>query len=460
MNFSQKTYTFLFLILIAFVSISIFSYPIIGSDSGYYLANARDFYKGNIYFIDIATAYNPLSIITIGIPFIFTESPDPRMSLAINYLLILGSSLVLYNIIKSNSKNNTYTSLLVLNFFLGSLILDGNHIMLEPLSVFFLLCGLYFYCSSLFVLKNSRLFFAGLFISLSFLSKQYGLFLLFPLGIHVILHKKEIVKKGILLALGFSIPILMFTFYLIQNGISLIQALNFIFGNGLKIDVGNGTGRTFTLFTYSLGYIFFFLCNAYLIVVLLAVKKAWRDIAKEKSIFVITFPFSFLVLVSASYVHYFQYILPFSILLFVAVLPYFKDNLKKWIMPSFLFSLAFIAVVSIVSFSTKKVKFDKQQIEKQALLSAVPAQSKVFLDGISPAYYFLCDYNSIKLNKIGYTFPGYFYTNTLTDNLELGAYIIITPEMVPMYENINNGDFSQKEIQIEGKKYTFVKRIK
>ena len=175
---------------------------------------------------------------------------------------------------------------------------------------------------------------------------------------------------------------------------------------------------------------------------------------------ILSYPFSFLVLISASYVHYFQYVLPFSILLFAYILPFIKPPLVKWIKGSFLFSVAFILVVSLISFSSKKEKFDQQQREKKLLLAAVPAQSNVFLDGISPAYYFLCDYNSIKLNKIGYTFPGYFYTNTLTDNLDIGSYIIITPEMVPVYENINNGDFSQKEIQIEGKKYTVVKRLK
>ena len=70
------------------------------------------------------------------------------------------------------------------------------------------------------------------------------------------------------------------------------------------------------------------------------------------------------------------------------------------------------------------------------------------------------DNHSIKLNKIGYTFSGYFYTNTIANNLAIGSYIIITKEMAPVYELLNNVEFSQKKILVDGKKYTVVKRIK
>ncbi len=71
MDFSNIKYSYGLVLLILFVSITAFVYPLISADSGYYLANARDLYNGNKYFIDIATAYNPLSIIVIGLPFLF-----------------------------------------------------------------------------------------------------------------------------------------------------------------------------------------------------------------------------------------------------------------------------------------------------------------------------------------------------------------------------------------------------
>ena len=78
----KKLVASIVIVLIVFLSISYLSYPLLGSDSGFYLAYAREFYKGNIYFIDIATSYNPLAIVILGIPYLFSAHPDPRFEIA------------------------------------------------------------------------------------------------------------------------------------------------------------------------------------------------------------------------------------------------------------------------------------------------------------------------------------------------------------------------------------------
>lgn len=56
-----------------------FLFPLLGPDSGYFLAMMRDFYSGKAYFTEIATIYNPLSQLWFDLPFIASAHPDLRL---------------------------------------------------------------------------------------------------------------------------------------------------------------------------------------------------------------------------------------------------------------------------------------------------------------------------------------------------------------------------------------------
>lgn len=446
----------LLIALLVFLSIGYFMYPLLGPDSGFYLANAREMYSGKVYFLDIAIAYNPLAIAILGIPFLFSNHPDPRYSLLINMLFIWASAYVFYTIlqkIKSSKKDNLWYALF---FVVGCLMLDGSQLMLEPISVFFQLSGLLLYLMNKESKKNSLLIFAGFAFALSFLSKQYGLFILAPIGMDILLNKENIVKKIALLKIGFLIPILLFYSYLSYHGVGFIDFLKHILGVGAKLEIGNGTGINYTLLTYAIGFVVFIVFNLYVLLLPSLFFKTRKQLEFKNALPLTIVQFSLLVLVSASYAHYFVYVLPYALLAFV-YLNHIKAQENRLAPTAFLISLVFISLVSVYSFTGKQHKMDMQQTTYETLSSVIPKKSKVYLDGISPAFYYLCDFQSLQLNKLGFTFPGYFYQKTIVNAMDSNSYLAVSKEAFPSYRSLVS-EFEIKEVSINQQSFYIIKK--
>lgn len=453
----KKLALFIVVVSIVFLSISYFSYPLVGADSGFYLAYSREFYNGNSYFIDIATSYNPLAIITLGIPFLFSTHPDPRFSLMINMFFIWMSSFVLFTILQKIKSNKTDNVFYALFFVLGTLLLDGSHLVLEPISVFFQLLGLLCYLLNKESNRYSYLFFAGIAIALSFLSKQYGLFILAPIGIDILLNKKEILKKSLLLGIGFIFPVALFYCYLSNNDASFIEFINYILGKGMHFDRGNSTGINYTITTYLIGFGLFLFYNLYVLLIPYLVIKNRNYLDSKNLLFIIILPFSLLVLVVASYAHYFQYVLPYSILAFVFLSQMTTTPISKFKDVVFLISILIMSAISVLSFTRKQDKIDLQEEGIQQLSAVIPTNSEVYLDGISPAFYYLCDYKSIQLNTIAFTFPGYFYPKTIVQNMKKNSFLVVSKEAYLSYRSLV-GTFSKKEITIKNQTFFVLKK--
>jgi hypothetical protein len=71
-----------------------FLFPLLGPDSGYYLAMMRDFYSGKAYFTEIATIYNPLSQLWFDLPFIASAHPDLRLPFLIFFYISISMVLL------------------------------------------------------------------------------------------------------------------------------------------------------------------------------------------------------------------------------------------------------------------------------------------------------------------------------------------------------------------------------
>ncbi len=453
----KKTTLILVLLVIVFLSVSYLSYPLVGPDSGYYLATAREFYNGNVYFIDIATAYNPLAIIILGIPFLFSSHPDPRCSLIINMFIIWLSAFVLYFIlqkIKDSKKENIFFALF---FVLGSLLLDGSYLMLEPISVFFQLGGLLFYLINRESNAPKYLLFAGVAFALSFLSKQYGMFILAPIGIDILVNKNQIAKKTMLLSIGFLLPILVFYSYLSNNGAGFLEFINYIFGKGIHLDKGNGTGINYNLTTYLIGFGVFVFYNLYVLFIPVLFFKNRKTFDYKNVLFISILPFSLLVLLSASYAHYFQYVLPYALIAFAYLCYTFVTPINKYKEVVFLISILIMGVISAISYTRKQDKINLQEESIKQLSAVIPTQSEVYLDGISPAFYYLCDYKSIQLNKIGFTFPGYFYPKTIVQNMRKNSFLVVSKEAYLSYRS-QVGSFSKKEITVNNQTFFVLKK--
>lgn len=446
----------LVLALIGLLTASYFSYPLLGPDSGFYLANARDIYQGNIYFRDIAIAYNPLAIVILGLPFLFSDSPDPRWSLLINMLFIWLSAYILYRVLQTVDIHKKQRLWYALFFVLVGLMLDGSHLMLEPISVCFQLGGLLLYLNHRQSDTGSGLVFVGLLFALSFLSKQYGLFILAPVGLDILLLRKLILKKICLMAIGFLIPIGLFWLYLSNHGMDFSGFIKSIFGKGMQLDLGNGTGINYSTLTYLIGFGVFAAFNLYILFIPKLLFKLWRRLNATDWLYLSLLPFSLLVLLSASYGHYFLYVLPYAILAFAYLSrqTQMKNGLKN---VAFLSSVFLMLCAAVFSFTGKQAKVDLQQQSIAKLSAEIPKGSKVYLDGISPAYYYLCDFHSIRLNRLGYTFPGYFYPKTIVGFMESGSCLIVSEGAFPSYRKYSAA-FSNTKVMLGGQLYYILKK--
>lgn len=460
-NFST-TLSFLSLITVALICCLLtfyFAFPILGPDSGFYLAVARMMYSGKVFFTEIAVPYNPLAIATVGLPYLFTDQPDYRWSLLINVLFTLGSSVVLLYILKKFKNNNINLNRFIsLLFILLCLSFDGSHILLEPISVFLQLSALSIYLRYCQKLKFSLLLVCGIFLGLSFLAKQFGLFLLLPIGIDILIRRNHSIKEGFLLVCGVLLaPALLFIYYH-AKGVDFGSYLQYVLGRGMQLDMGNGTGFTYTFKGLLLALINFVLFNSYLVVLPLLLFFYRKKIDRSSILFLILPAVSMLVLYFAYYSHYFVYVIPYC-LIATAYLTHLTESkkLKNMVAFFFTFSIIFLTYHTFLDLKQRPSLCKDQRKSISVLTEQIAPHSEVFLSGPTQAYYALGTFNSIKLDKIGYAFPSFLYTRTIMKHLKSGAYLILSPEKLQSYEPYRD-EFEQREIVLEGKLYYVMKK--
>ena len=457
---TEKKYNILFFTVLTAIVLIIFGYfyyPYIGTDSGTYLAIARAFYNGKIYFQEIGTSYNPLAIIVIGIPFLFESEPSYYWHFIIHLLTMLSSSIVFYKILSLISKNQNQNLFYSSFFLLGSLFLDGRYILLEPLSVFFQLLTVYIYLKSSHL---SNFFLIGLFACLAFLSKQYGLFILAPIGIDILIKREKVLKKIVLIGIGILIPLIVFYFYLSQIDLSLKQFVYYILGQGSDLDTGTGTGQDFVFLDFIRAPIIFLVQHLYLLLIPVLIFQNKKLINNQVYFFSVMVLSSLLVLYFAVYNHYFQYVLPYALLLFVYLINSNKSiKLEKISVALFMVSFILISAISTISFVRKKDQVIAQKEGAKVISSYIKPNSEVYLDGISPAYYYICNLKSINLKKISFAFPGYYFASTIYDNMNDGSYIIIAENRFKLYKELLSSQ-TVEEFNLNGEKYFISKIIK
>lgn len=452
-----KLYSAVLLVFIGLIIYRIFNYTYASYDCGYYLSVARDMYRGNTFFTDIAVSYNPLGIVMLGLPYLFTENTTFAMHVFVNILFIILGSFVLFRILR-RLKTSIHTALFFCLLYIAiTLNYDGNIIMLEPFSVLFQLCGLYFFINVLEEKKVIQsIFLSGVFISLAFLSKQFGLFLLLPTGVYLLLNRTALIKRIAIFGLGVASPLVILYLFYAAKGVALMQYVSFILGKGVALDFGNGTGLIDIINTT--GIVNFIIATIFLVLIPFYLKKT--TLQKSEALFYILLPISALsVFIFANYNHYFQYLTPYLIILFVVALNTSQQKLKPIINQIALI----ISVAMVVFLSLKTLKLQKRNskylMKGLAIVEQeVPKGSTVFLSRISPAFYYLLDYKSISLDKIGYTFPEYYKTETILSNLSKGDYLILTESYYNKYKAFGN-QFKQKKIHFRDQDlYIFVKK--
>ena len=452
-----KLYSGILLVFIGLIIYRMFNYTNVSYDCGYYLSVARDMYHGNTFFTDIAVSYNPLGILMIGLPYLFTENTTYTMHVFVNLMVIILGSTLLFLILRRLKTSKQTAFFFSVLYVALTLNYDGIIIMLEPYSVLFQLFAIYFFLNILEEKKVlSSLFLSGLCISLAFLCKQFGLFLLLPTGVYLLLKQTALIKRIIMLTLGVVTPLLVLFAFYASKGIDLVQYVNFILGKGVALDFGNGTGLIDSINTT--GIVNFIIATIFMVLIPFYLRKS--KLQESEKLFFILLPVSALsVFIFADYNHYFQYLTPYIIILFVVALNTSEQKLKPIIQ-----QVAFIISVGMILFlSLKTNKLQKRNsrylLKGLAIIEQeVPKGSTVFLSRVSPAFYYLLDYNSISLDKIGYTFPEYYKPETILNTLSEGDYLVLTQDYYEKYKTFGD-QFKQKKIHFRDQDiYIFVKK--
>ena len=449
MNFVKKQLFFAAsIMLMAFIIISyvilLFEHPSIHKDSGYYLKIAYDLSNGMSFFNGLNCSYTPLGMYLLSIPFYVFSGEASIQSILICFLIIyMFIGLVFYKTafyFNSNKKINFFATLLLLCLIFG---LEGYHILLEPYVLLFQLLALY---TLLKYETNKRtLIVVGVFVFLAFFAKQYGLFIL-P-AIVFIMYKKSVTNKDLLvnlslLSLGIFIPfLLLIVYFCFYNNIELISFLKqlsgipVLSGEEIVTDVNysvNGLYKSLKRVVAIFPFVFFFLGFIPLIV--------------KKELSTITV-FSMMLLFGASgtlffayWLHYFQLIIPYALLLLLSMPEIFYKRFSLVLGILFVFFLK-ASYIEFQRAKSKKVRVHaRQNVVKDELSKYLQASDKVYLQGISPSFYFLNKFDSPNYSKLGYKFPEELSLHAMHTNLNDGQFIIVD------YELINNQNFSNYKL--------------
>ncbi len=438
------SFSVLLLICCAASIVAFFWFPFVSQDSGYYLSTMRDMHQGNIYFKDIAAPYNPLAIGILSLPYFFMTITEFSYHLFINLLILGVCSLVLCKILQRFNLNKWLNLFLSLSFFMICILYDGNHIMLEPVSLLFQLLALEYYLKFRKKQHFSAILKCGIFLGLSFLAKQYGLFLLLPIGLDILLNTTGKLKNLAVLASGILLPVALLYLYYAWNDTPLTQFINYVLGKGQPFDQGTGTGIHIKFKLSHLFDCFFYIPFVYAIPFLIK-KFNYRELF----FYTVMALSSLSIFFFGSYDHYFQYIFAYFIILFAFV----ASTSQKFTSSIIFYVILSVGVIKICSKTVSTIKHQKIDYEVQQenfvhLKNIVPIGSTVYLHGISCAYYYLGEYHSINLKKIGYAFPGYFYPETIINNMDKNSFLIVSHNYLDDYLGKTEG-FQMETIKFQ-----------
>ncbi|AUP81067.1 hypothetical protein C1H87_21050 [Flavivirga eckloniae] len=435
---------FLFIALTGSYLFIIYAFPSVSNDSGYYLKIAYDLANGLSFFKELNCSYSPLVMYMLSVPFYFSDGIGLVFMFTYYFAVFPLIGVLFYQILKHYSSSKKMCLFFTTLLIAANFVFEGFHILLEPYVLLFQLTAIWILLT--WKLKSSSLFLVGVLIFLAFYSKQYGLFI-FPAVVFWIYKEANNTKRFFIktsyLGFGFLVPILLAIgyFYTYEN-IAVVNFLARLFGiDALKGDevitwVAYTTAGVFKkVGQFTIDFPFFALL---LFFIFSKKNKITSQINGFSLLLVIG---AFCTLYFAYYSHYFQLIIPYVIL---AMLSFGRNILEKKSMILVPLCLVFLVGASLKyknKFVEKREHHHEQLVNIPVLKSNVISKD-VYLHGISPAYYFLCKYNSPSYAVLGYKYPVSLTLNTIASEISKGGCILIEPkffkpELFNAYSKIN-----------------------
>lgn len=391
----------------------------VNADAGYYLGTVELIHQGCVPYRDFSLGYTPLFFYALQIPRMFMGTyPVYYGYMLFLYLIVFADALLMALIVRKTTKSVKLAWLSGLVFLVLYYYLEGVYFILEAFSVCF---GL----ASILVLWGEkstfwRMFWAGLFSALSFLSKQYGLLFAGVIGIMLLLSDNTWKKKlwnCLSALLGFCTVIALFFLLFFIAGLrpdELVEALSGSGYGGQSVNMYiEGVARSVRLFPFLIFIPCLFICknknNTTIIIGCLA------------GLLMASLQFYFNV-----FSHYFIYMIPFVLVLNALLWKKLRNHKLSSVLFWLYFGMLFTAVAQptqdVYKSSKALVKHNHQEAQTQTatqlrqIIQTYGCKS-VLCYWNTIQYYGLCPLNPPMMKKYGFSF-GYDTEETYCERLE------------------------------------------
>lgn len=466
-NINNKLITgILALILVVYVVIT-FLYAYIGPDASYYLKIAFDLSNGVSFYSDMNVAYNPLGIYIFSL--LFYIFPDAGYYIINTYFLIfyLANGFLFFKNLKLVGNNKALNIQITLILIISLYVLQGSDIYLEPIVLMFVQTSLYLLLK--WELKNKKylLIFVGTNIFLAFFSKQYGLFIIPAVLYFIYINsntKLNLTKNLFAIFIGFAIPlIILFTYFSIFKSINVVEFIGRIIGINYLTGSEIVTGVNYHFLKFLETTANFFIKVPIVIFIFYAAFSKNVKVLTSKSLFYIIIGAGASgQLFFASYFHYYQLIIPFCLLLIANIISETHEVEKVRLLKIFRY-LSLLFIITTLYWITNDFifynKYHKEQsLNKQLLQNVINEKEKVYLQGISPSYYFICKYLSPNYKELGYKFAEELSLKKINESLPEGSYIIIEPSLLEFELFINDYELVSKIKLVDDKECIILRK--
>ncbi len=410
-------------------------FPMIGPDTGFYLKTSLEFSRGTSILEELVTLYNPLAFLQISMIFSIVDKPSIELIYVFNYAYYT-INLYLYYLLceKIGLKGQSLIASLI-TMFSSTVLLDGLHVMLEPFLLVHILVATLLIVTYNSYKKLILLLLSGFFVALAFFVKQYAILYLISILVYFLILRKSY-SKGFREAIVFTMGFLI-TFAIVVTVTSLTTQLNIIesveryLGISAIRVIAAPTGAEYKA-TDILGTILYLSVRfTYLVLFPIIIVRFWKKIIEDENLLlliIITLGFT-AQLFFANHDHYVQLLMPFAIIFIFLSRKYFwQENQLISIILAVSFTL--FAVYGVMRAGVLTERRNGMVIEQQfvsaKLATLVPKGSQVFLEGISPAYYYIMDYNSLDKSRLGYTFSNTVDFGKVLEVTEPGDFLILS----------------------------------
>ncbi|MCL3779833.1 hypothetical protein EMN47_05455 [Prolixibacteraceae bacterium JC049] len=399
-------------------------------DSSYYLKIAHNMVNGAAFFKDIGCGYTPLGMYIYSLPLYINPELSIRFLQVFQLVIVAIHCLLFYKILAQFQLSRNQKILFTLISIVALMTHQGNRFLLEPIVLLFQLATIFFIQKWQSSEKTQYLFVAGIALFLAFFSKQYALFIAPGIAYWLFTNSKNI-KYFFINSLIFSAGVItvlcitgFFNYY--QHQISPIEFVQRLLGleylSGDEIITGANYSvkkffRSFNRFNFE------FPIFAAFILFRNKIKISWKN---ENFIWILFALGSMAQLYFAGYRHYYQLIIPYLLLAFIALIRKFDTSEKQLR----LLSYGFIYMILLLSvrFSVevaRRIKQDKNQVAIVNQLDKLDLIGKpVYLHSIRPSHYFRAKLESPNLAQIGYKYPTELKPETIHRLMPVGTYII------------------------------------